>query len=275
MLSKARRSPKDSVALSGYITGQVTGPGGVPVAGASAYVSNPEDGFECEAVTDADGFYETAGCLRDVIQNHLFQVMCNLAMEPPVRTDSESVRDEKVKVLRALRPLEGRDAILNTYRAQYTSGSEDGHRVPGYKDENGRTISMPCIKPPWGKLLAVNANTGEIAWQTRLGVTDDLPEGKKETGRGNTTGGPIVTAGGLVFLGRNDGRVTALDASTGDRLWQFQTEAAVNSAVSTFMHNGQQMLVAQALKSFALWTGLNVPFEPIYERTFGKAQGGK
>src|SRR6185369_17761053 len=58
--------------------------------------------------------------------------------------------------------------------------------------------------------------------------------------------GSLVTAGGLVFLGRNDGRVTALEDSNGERVWQFQTEAAVNSAFSTFMHEGQQMLVTYA-----------------------------
>jgi alcohol dehydrogenase (cytochrome c) len=58
--------------------------------------------------------------------------------------------------------------------------------------------------------------------------------------------GSLVTGGGLVFLGRNDGRVVALDAADGTRLWQFRTEAPVNSGVSTFMHKGQQMLVTYA-----------------------------
>ena len=60
--------------------------------------------------------------------------------------------------------------------------------------------SWPCQKPPWGRLTAVNANTGEFAWQIPLGVTDELPEGKQNTGRIGF-GGPIVTAGGLVFIG--------------------------------------------------------------------------
>ena len=56
-------------------------------------------------VQDRGGFYDETGTIRDVVQNHLFQVMANLAMEPPVRTDSESMRDEKVKVLKAIPPL--------------------------------------------------------------------------------------------------------------------------------------------------------------------------
>jgi glucose-6-phosphate 1-dehydrogenase len=62
------------------------------------------------------GFYEETGAIRDVIQNHLFQVLSNLAMEPPVRTDSESIRDEKVKVLRAIPPLEDPSVVRGQFR---------------------------------------------------------------------------------------------------------------------------------------------------------------
>jgi glucose-6-phosphate 1-dehydrogenase len=83
------------------------------------------------------GYYESAGVVRDMFQNHMLQLLTLTAMEAPVAFNADAVRDEKVKVLRALRPLHGRDAILNTYRAQYTSGTEDGKRVLGYKDEDG------------------------------------------------------------------------------------------------------------------------------------------
>ena len=56
-------------------------------------------------------FYDQTGAIRDVVQNHLFQVLCNLAMEPPVRADSENIRDEKVKVLKAIRPLEPNNLV--------------------------------------------------------------------------------------------------------------------------------------------------------------------
>jgi glucose-6-phosphate 1-dehydrogenase len=61
-------------------------------------------------------FYDQTGAIRDVVQNHLFQVLCNLAMEPPVRTDSENLRDEKVKVLKAIRPLEPQDLVRGQFR---------------------------------------------------------------------------------------------------------------------------------------------------------------
>jgi glucose-6-phosphate 1-dehydrogenase len=61
-------------------------------------------------------FYDETGAIRDVIQNHMFQIMCNLAMEPPVRTDSESVRDEKVKVLKAIPPITVNDAVRGQFK---------------------------------------------------------------------------------------------------------------------------------------------------------------
>jgi glucose-6-phosphate 1-dehydrogenase len=61
-------------------------------------------------------FYDQTGTIRDVIQNHLFQVLCNLTMEPPIRTDSESVRDEKVKILKAIAPLQETDVVRGQFR---------------------------------------------------------------------------------------------------------------------------------------------------------------
>src|SRR3989442_7936048 len=61
-------------------------------------------------------FYDQTGTVRDVMQNHLFQVLANLTMEPPVRTDSESIRDEKVKVLKAIVPLEAKNLVRGQFR---------------------------------------------------------------------------------------------------------------------------------------------------------------
>src|SRR6185295_2956927 len=62
------------------------------------------------------GFYDQIGAIRDVVQNHLFQVLANLAMEPPIRTDSESIRDEKVKVLKAMCPLETKNLVRGQFK---------------------------------------------------------------------------------------------------------------------------------------------------------------
>ena len=77
-------------------------------------------------------YYNDYGALRDMIQNHLMQLLCLIAMEPPCSLDANSVRDEKVKVLRSFREMSENDIKTNTVRAQYTKGSSNGESVPGY-----------------------------------------------------------------------------------------------------------------------------------------------
>ena len=114
-----------------------------------------------------------------------------------------------------------------------------------FKDETGRTITLPCIRPPWGRLFAIDANTGEIAWQTRLGVTDDLPQGKQDTGRYNELGGPIVTAGGLVFIGgTDDHRFRAFDSRTGKALWTVKLDYSAQSVPITYRGKDGRQYVA-------------------------------
>ena len=88
------------------------------------------------------------------------------------------------------------------------------------KDSDGKVLgNWPCQKPPWGKLIAVNANTGDIAWETVSGITEGLPADKQDTGNGSSAG-PIATAGGLVFDGSTtDSRIRAYDSKTGKELW--------------------------------------------------------
>jgi glucose-6-phosphate 1-dehydrogenase len=80
-------------------------------------------------------FYDRTGALRDMVQNHLLQLLCIMAMEPPASSDPDAVRDEKLKVLRALRPLRDRDVLTKTVRGQYKAGAVRGVPVPGYLEE--------------------------------------------------------------------------------------------------------------------------------------------
>lgn len=82
-------------------------------------------------------FYEAAGALRDMVQNHMLQLLTLVAMEPPTDFDATAVRDEKVKVLRALRPITAADVEALTVTGQYTRGAIDGQPVPGYVEEIG------------------------------------------------------------------------------------------------------------------------------------------
>jgi glucose-6-phosphate 1-dehydrogenase len=81
------------------------------------------------------GYYEEAGALRDMVQNHLLQVLSLVAMEPPVSLDAEAIRDEKVKLLRSIRPLGPEDVGRQVVRGQYFAGAVDGELRPGYRQE--------------------------------------------------------------------------------------------------------------------------------------------
>jgi glucose-6-phosphate 1-dehydrogenase len=87
------------------------------------------------------GYYDSYGALRDMVQNHVLQLLCLVAMEPPARLDPDAVRDEKAKVLRSLRPIVAADVAEKTVRGQYIAGSMDGHDVPGYTREAGGAAS--------------------------------------------------------------------------------------------------------------------------------------
>ena len=80
-------------------------------------------------------YYDKAGALRDIVQNHALQLLALVAMEPPIAFDANSVRDEKVKVLRAIRPIEDGDVAHATVRGQYTKGWVLGEKVAGYREE--------------------------------------------------------------------------------------------------------------------------------------------
>ncbi|MFZ0017518.1 MAG: glucose-6-phosphate dehydrogenase [Acetobacteraceae bacterium] len=89
------------------------------------------------------GYYDRSGALRDMVQNHMLQLLCLVAMEPPVSLEADRVRDEKLKVLRALRPFEPHEALTLTVRGQYAQGAIDGQPVPGYiADLNGPESSQ-------------------------------------------------------------------------------------------------------------------------------------
>ena len=92
---------------------------------------------ESIGVEDRGGYYDRSGALRDMIQNHLMQLLCLVAMEPPVAYDADAVRDEKVKVLRAIRPIYPNEVDHYVIRGQYGAGSVSGRPITGYRDERG------------------------------------------------------------------------------------------------------------------------------------------
>jgi len=111
---------------------------------------------------------------------------------------------------------------------------------------------LPCQQPPWGSLVAVDVNTGKIAWRSTLGVSDNLPEHLKNTGR-ISAGGPIVTASGLTFIGAtDDNRIRAFDTRTGAELWSFRLPASIYGTPITYRgKNGKQFVAAVNTGGFA------------------------
>jgi glucose-6-phosphate 1-dehydrogenase len=105
---------------------------------------------ETLGVEGRGGYYDHAGALRDIVQNHMMQLLCLIAMEPPPLMDADSVRDEKLKVLRALKPIEENSASSVTVRGQYRAGAIDGQAVTDYLSEvdnkSSRTETFVAIK---------------------------------------------------------------------------------------------------------------------------------
>jgi len=118
---------------------------------------------------------------------------------------------------------------------------------------DGGERAWPCTKPPWAQLVAVDAATGEIAWQVPLGITDALPPDRQRTGRLGM-GGPITTAGGLVFIGAtNDRRFRAFNSLTGEELWVTRLPMSAFAVPITYQgRDGKQYVAVVAAAASSL-----------------------
>jgi glucose-6-phosphate 1-dehydrogenase len=125
---------------------------------------------ETVGVEDRWSYYDEYGAIRDMVQNHLLQLLCLVAMEPPPSLDADAVRNEKVKVLRSLRPITGRDTERMTVRGQYRAGVSEARAVPGYADESGARQSMTET------FVALRTNIDNWRW---AGVPFYLRTGKR------------------------------------------------------------------------------------------------
>jgi quinoprotein glucose dehydrogenase len=134
--------------------------------------------------------------------------------------------------------------------ATLAGSNEPGGRTGAYVNggPSGRfrdnATRMFCSQPPWGELVAVNVNTGDIAWRVPLGITESLPPEKQKTGRPGM-GGSIATASGLVFIGAaDDNYFRAFDARTGKELWSAKLNASAESVPATYLgRDGEQYVV--------------------------------
>ncbi|GLV20919.1 glucose-6-phosphate 1-dehydrogenase [Sphingobium sp. TomMM35A] len=118
-------------------------------------------------------YYDGVGALRDMVQNHVLQILSIIAMEPPARMDPTAVRDEKVKVLRSLRPMTAETVKTNSVRGQYSPGAVGGEIVTGYSDELGQPSDTETF-------VALKAHIDNWRWQ---GVPFYLRTGKRMPAR--------------------------------------------------------------------------------------------
>ncbi len=138
---------------------------------------------ETIGIEDREAYYSETGALKDMVQNHILQLLCLVAMEPPTNLDANSVRDEKLKVLKSLRPIIGKDIREHTVRGYYTSGSVEGHNVKGYKelmaqfDRSAELESTEEKKYGYAEtFVALKANIDNWRWE---GVPFYLRTGKR------------------------------------------------------------------------------------------------
>ncbi len=129
---------------------------------------------ETLGVESRAGYYDTAGALRDMVQNHILQLLCLVAMEPPTTLAADAVRDEKLKVLKSLVPLDDGAALEATVRGQYRAGASAGGPVRGYLDELGNPASHTET------FVAIRADIANWRWS---GVPFYLRTGKRLASR--------------------------------------------------------------------------------------------
>jgi len=128
---------------------------------------------ETVGLEDRVTYYDKAGALRDMVQNHILQLLCLVAMEAPSSMDANAVRDEKLKVLRSLKRINGQEAPKQTVRGQYKAGASAGGAVKGYVDELGSTSNTETF-------VAIKAEIANWRW---AGVPFYIRTGKRLASR--------------------------------------------------------------------------------------------
>lgn len=201
------------------------------------------------------GYYDEFGAIRDMVQNHILQLLCLVAMEPPAHLDPDSVRNEKVKVLRSLRPIVGRDVDKRTARGQYAKGISDGVAVPAYAAEaDGRASQTETF-------AALRVDIDNWRW---AGVPFYLRTGKRLAHRSSEIMIEFRAVPHSIFQGQN------LQSN------QLIIKLQPDEEISLSLMNKTPSLQGMQLKPVSLNLSLDEAFRPArrriaYERLFLEA----
>jgi len=214
---------------------------------------------ETVGVEGRGGYYENSGALRDMIQNHVINLLALVAMEPPIRPDASSIRDEKFKVLSALRPLAMDDVSKMTARGQYGPGLIDGRAVPGYREEDSvdphsTTETYACVK-----FFIDN-------WRW-AGVPIYLRSGKRLARKHSEIAVKFRTVPHRIFGESDD----LIESNT--LVMKIQPEEGVSIRFNAKVP-GPKTHVRGVTMDFNYGTGFGVTSPPAYERLIGDAMRG-
>ena len=197
------------------------------------------------------GYYEEAGTIRDMIQNHMMQLLCLVGMEPPAEFDANSLRDEKVKLLKSIRPLSSQEVAARTVRAQYRAGRVGDQEVPGYRQEAGVAPDSTTDTYVAVKLLVEN-------WRW-AGVPFYLRTGKRLPKRSTEITIHFKQAPYLLFAGEGEER------SPNVLTVRVQPDEGIGLQIGAKVP-GPEMLLAPVNMDFAYSTAFGAGTPEAYER---------
>lgn len=143
------------------------------------YISNIQiTSSETLGVEERGRYYENSGALRDMVQNHLMQMVALLAMEPPISLTPKEIRSEKVRALRSLRPLDKEDVLTHFVRGQYGAGVVNGNTLPAYREEANVSPESNTETYVAGKLMIDNFRWAGVPFYIRTGKRMDVKSTK-------------------------------------------------------------------------------------------------
>ena len=214
---------------------------------------------ETVGVERRGGYYDNAGALRDMIQNHVMNLLALVAMEPPVSSDADSIRDEKFKALRAVRPIEPNRVILDSARGQYDAGSIGGKPVPGYREE-------PDVRPDSNTetYAAVKLWIDKWRWAD---VPFYMRSGKRLAHKGSEIAIRFRSIPHRLFGEAGD----MLDNNV--LVMKIQPEEGISLRFNAKVP-GPRMHIRSVSMDFNYGTGFGVVSAPAYERLIGDAMRG-